>query len=126
VLSVSAASAGQGTLGVELNKLEPVENGCRAYFVFDNGTRSAFDELRLDLVMFGTGGLIATRLTVDVGRLPAERRRSGCSTCKQLPCSELGQILLNEVLACRDQSGMRSDCTSFVQPCSGSTVAFAK
>src|SRR3546814_7646809 len=62
-------------LAIELNKLETVGEGpaCRVYLVFQNTTPQDFEKLRLDLVVFGTDGVVAKRLSVDAAPLPASK-----------------------------------------------------
>jgi hypothetical protein len=50
---------------VELNKLEPRKDACRAYLVLKNGTGSAFQELKLDMVMFDADGVVGRRVAVQ-------------------------------------------------------------
>ena len=78
-------------LTLELNKLETVAatNGgaasCRAYLVANDPEGGPkFDALRLDLVLFGTDGVISRRIALDIGRCsPGGCRccRSICATC---------------------------------------------
>jgi hypothetical protein len=126
-IAATPASAQQPrTLGIELNKLEPVANGCRAYLVFDNRTGSAFTEFKLDLVMFDGGGVIAKRMAVDPAPLPAEKTTVKLFDIQGVGCADLGQVLVNEVMACVDQSGARADCTKLIEATSRGAVAFVK
>ena len=54
----------QEGLKIELTQLETVEGACRAYLLFENKSGSAFDSLKLDLVMFDPNGVINKRLAV--------------------------------------------------------------
>lgn len=109
----SAATAhAEPALRVELNKLEDHDGGCRAYMVFANGSATAFAAFKLDLVLFGTDGVIARRLAVEAAPLRAEKTSVKLFDIAGLPCSGIGAILVNDVLDCRDANGPRADCAS--------------
>lgn len=125
-LPMAPAAAESGGLEIELNKLEPVAEGCRAYLVFSNHTPSAFTELKLDLVMFDTGGVIAKRMALNAAPLPADKTTVKLFDVADLACEDLGRVLLNEVIACGDDGGPRSDCAALVAPSSRAAAAFVK
>jgi hypothetical protein len=90
-----------GTLRVELNRLEPREGGaCRVWLVLGNRGAEGLDPVRLDLVLFGRDGIVARRVAVDVGPLPAGRTQARIFDLPGLDCGTVGQILLNDLLAC--------------------------
>jgi len=85
----AAAAAG---VTVELNKLEAQGEDCRAYLVFENATADAFTSLKLDLVLFDSDGIIARRLAIEGGPLPAGRPISRPrSTASATPSSTTGK-----------------------------------
>ena len=68
------AQQDQETISVELNKLEPVENGCRAYIIISNTSSTAYDAFKLDLVMFKTDGIIGRRFALNLAPLRPSKR----------------------------------------------------
>lgn len=89
------------SLRIELNRLEPREGGnCRVWFVLSNRDAEPLDPLRLDLVLFARDGVVARRVAVDVGPLPAGRTQARIFDLAGLACGGIGQVLLNDVLAC--------------------------
>ncbi len=85
---------------LELNRLEARESGtCRVWFVATNPA-AAIDPLRLDLVLFGRDGVILRRVAVDIGPLPASRTAVRLFDLPGQACEGIGQMLLNDVLAC--------------------------
>ncbi|MBA2408559.1 MAG: Tat pathway signal sequence domain protein [Gammaproteobacteria bacterium] len=120
--SVTAAEA----LRVELNKLEPQEGACRAYLVFENGTASDFSRLTLDLVMFDSEGIIATRLAVDAAPLPADKTSVKLFDIDGLECANVQRILINDVLDCQDENGEISDCVARIDTTSRADAALVK
>lgn len=51
-------------------------------------------------MLFGRDGVVARRLAVDVGPLPAGRTVVRLFDLAGQPCGGVGQVLLNDVLAC--------------------------
>jgi hypothetical protein len=90
---------------LQLNKLEPLPEdgpGCRVFFVVRNLNAEPIRQLRLDLVLFGTDGVIARRLALDLAPLAAHKTSVRLFDLKGLPCDEIGRVLINDVLACQD------------------------
>lgn len=108
------AQSGANSVQVELNKLEPQENACRAYLVLQNDTENEFSSLRLDLVAFDTDGIVAKRLAVEAAPLPSGKTSLKLFDMSELSCDGIGRLLLNSVLACSDQNGERTDCLDLV------------
>lgn len=124
MLFCTAASAQVGGIVVELNKLEQVNNACRAYLVTQNLTDTHFQTLLLDVVMFDNNGIVAKRLAVDIAPLPADKTHLKVFDIVGLPCKEIGQLLLNDVLKCRDKQGKRNNCLSLIRVSSRDEVPF--
>mgnify|MGYP001104610012 CR=1 FL=1 len=53
----AADGASSSNISIELNKLEPNGKGCRIYVVANNPTATAYQVLKLDLVLFRPDGL---------------------------------------------------------------------
>lgn len=126
VLAWSAPARAETLLPVELNKLEPNGEACRAYLVLENGTQSAFETLKLDLVMFDTNGVVAKRLAVETAPLPTGKTSVKAFDIIDLPCERVGRVLLNGVLACADAAGSREDCLALISTTSRGAVPFIK
>lgn len=115
-LAEPAADAAKpaATLDVELNKLEPQPAACRAYVVFHNKSARAYTALRLDLIFFGTDGVVARRLAVDVGALAARKTAVRLFDLDGLSCDGIGQILLNDIPVCDGAQDAAGGCLSGV------------
>ncbi|ANK82601.1 MAG: hypothetical protein TEF_18710 [Rhizobiales bacterium NRL2] len=120
------AAAAAERLGLELNKLEPRDGACRAYIVIENGTPTAFESLKLDLVMFDREGIVAERLALEVGPLPAGKTSLKVFDVAGLACGQVGRVLLNEVLACDDGTGGRDGCMDLVETSARGGLEFIK
>ena len=67
ISAASAATAEPAPIRLELNRLEPVDTGCRVYLVVGNDGAQALESLKLDLVLFGSDGVIDRRLALEAG-----------------------------------------------------------
>jgi hypothetical protein len=88
-------------LSIDLNKLETQSGNCRLTMVVVNGRTAAAQSLRADLVMFGPDGVVAKRLAVDLGPVPANKTIVKAFDVAGLACDGIGSILLNDVPACQ-------------------------
>ncbi len=101
-VSATAGSAHAADPGVrlELNRLEPQGESCRTYLLIDNAKGDAFTSLKLDLFAFDTDGVIAKRLALESGPVPASKTASGCSISPASPAG-VSRVLLNDVSPAR-------------------------
>jgi hypothetical protein len=104
------AAAAEGTLPMQLNKLEPDGGACTAYLLLENRLGVALQALRVDIVLFDRTGVIARRLAVDVGALPEGKTSVRAFGVSGLACDAIGRVLLNDVITCTDGQGERTDC----------------
>ena len=107
----AAPVQGQG-LGVELNKLETYDKGCRAYVVINNAGDTGFQSIKLDLVLFQPDGVIARRFAVDLAPLKAAKKTVKLFDIEGLACDKIASVLVNDVLDCKADSGPMTDCLS--------------
>ncbi|MCG8544912.1 MAG: Tat pathway signal sequence domain protein [Alphaproteobacteria bacterium] len=121
-----SVQAGDSNVRIELNKLEPQGDACRAYLVLQNGTDSAFASLKLDLVMFDTDGVVAKRLAVETAPLPAGKTSLKVFDMKALACERVGRLLLNTIMKCADASGDRENCLDSIATAARGSVPFIK
>ncbi|MGB7757092.1 MAG: hypothetical protein WBL23_13605 [Salinisphaera sp.] len=124
-----SATASSQAVDVELNKLTSVDNACRAYLVTQNLTDSAFDSFKLDVVMFDNNGIVAKRLAVQLGPMPAGKTSLKVFDIPGLACKQIGQLLLNDVLQCTVNNGNgppkeRHDCLSLISVSQRGRVPF--
>lgn len=111
-LVAGAATAEAPSLSIQLNKLEPVEAGCRVYFVIENRGDTAYDELTVDLVTFDPAGIVGQRLLVQLGPLRAAKTSVSSFDFEALDCTAIDRILVNDVTTCRTPAGTSEDCVA--------------
>jgi hypothetical protein len=121
------AAQQQGGLTVELNKTEPAEaGGCRAYFLFRNGTGDTFEGFEMSLAVLDGGGVIDSLLAVDAAPLPVARTTLKLFEIPGLACGDISEILLHDITACRLQDAGETDCFPIVTLESRADAALVK
>jgi hypothetical protein len=136
-MAQAAAAPGAGTeasgLALDLNKLEALPAsggagaGCRAYLVAtDPEGGPKLDALRLDLVLFGTDGVIARRIALDVGPIGPGRTQVRPFDLRDLACEGISQILVNDALICKVAGADQTDCLDRVRTSSRVSAKLVK
>lgn len=121
-----AAQAQPEPLAVELNRVASAGEACRLDFVVTNRSATRFDKLQADLVLFDKEGVIATRLTVDLGPMQAEKTQVKSFPIGSVDCANLGRVLLNEMVECTPPPGESFDCTRAVSISHRGPVPFVR
>lgn len=104
------AEAAAAPIPLELNKLEPLPGpGCRFYMVVNNPDADPIAQLRLDLMLFGTDGVIAKRIALDLGPLAAKKTSVRLFDLPDAGCDSIGKVLVSDVLACQTGKGTPAD-----------------
>jgi len=117
LIALSPPAFGQTTrLDVELNKLETVEEGCRAFFVVRNDGDAAFESLDLDLVTFRPDGVVGARFQVELAPLAAAKTVVKPFDFADVACADIDRVLLNGVVACAPPEP--AACLSMIEPTS--------
>jgi hypothetical protein len=126
LLGFGAASAEEGSIAIELNKLEPQGQQCRAYLVIQNKSTTNYSELKLDLVLFRPDGAIGRRFAVELAPLKANKRTVKLFDLEGTACDEVGSFLINDVMECKAESGPVTDCLQTIAPSSLTKVQLSK
>lgn len=114
------------TISIELNKLQKQADACRVYMVFSNGLGGALESYKPDLVFFGTDGVIAARLVVEGGPLPAGKTKVKLFDVPALDCDVISRVLLNDISACSGPAKPIEDCIGITNTSSRGGVEFIK
>jgi hypothetical protein len=106
------AAASSPALALELNKLEPLDKNCRAFFVIDNPGSTAYPAYKIDLVLFQPDGVIGRRVALDLAPLKSAKRTVKQFDFEGLTCEKIGSVLVNDVVECKGEASAPADCLS--------------
>lgn len=127
LLTALPVSAQSGTLSVELNKFEEIETGgCRAYFLFRNGTDNSFEEFEMSLAVLDASGVIDRLLSIDAAPIPVARTTLKLFEIPETSCANISEVLLHEMTSCRPQNGAEMDCFPILELNSKTSAILAK
>jgi hypothetical protein len=116
----------EAALGIELNKLEDSDQGCRSVFVFDNRTGHELNRFRIDLILFDTAGVYSKQLLLDMAPLHEDKKTVTSFLLNDQACGELGSVLVNDVPWCENGSGASVDCVRMLEVSSLAKVPLHK
>jgi hypothetical protein len=112
----------QGTLTIELNKMEDTAQGCLSSFLFDNQTGHQLNRFQIDLVFFDPEGVAAKQLLLDMAPLYADKKTFASFLLDETACNKIGSILVNGVPRCENGSGQEVGCTALLEVSSRTEV----
>ena len=116
LIAAGTAQAQDGTLGVELNKLEAFEGGCRSFFLFRNRTDQTWSSFELSLAILDRAGVIDRLLTIEAAPLPAGRTTLKLFEIPEIACDGIGSVILHDIAACTAEGGEAADdCFAVVE-----------
>jgi hypothetical protein len=121
-----AGAAQDGSLEIELNKLENTDEGCRSLFVFDNRTGHELHRFRIDLILFDPKGVYKKQLLLDMAPLEDEKKTLASFLLGEWPCDQVGSILINGLPQCDNGAGEAVECTDMLEVGSRSEVPLEK
>lgn len=111
---------------IELNKLEPVEKGCRAYVVVNNTSDKAYQSYKIDLVLFQTDGVIGKRFSIDLAPLKPQKKTVKLFEVDGMACDKIGSLLVNDVMDCKTDAGPVDNCLQTLTTSSLGKVQLSK
>ena len=114
-----------GTIVVELNRLEPYQQGCRVYFLLENQSSTTIEEFQLDTYLFNEEGVIERWLAFSTPPLPAGRPRVSVLGLEDIPCESINRMLLNDVRVCQAEGGVElANCASVIEARNRTSASF--
>ena len=93
------------TITFELNNAEALDGACRLSFLIRNGLDVAIKAMGVEIVILNKKGLAQDLMVLNTGALSEGKRRLRQFDLPGVPCSGLGEILINDVSEC-DAQGM--------------------
>ena len=103
VRPAAAPAASEADLVVSLNTLVPSGGGCRLSFVVHNGMDTEITDLGLEVAVFGTEGGLDRLLRLGFGLLLEGKTRVKQFDLAQIPCEDVGRVLVNDVVRCEGE-----------------------
>lgn len=126
VLAAMPARADDPSVMVELNKLEPQGKSCRVFVLISNKSETAYQALKLDLILFRPDGVIERRLALDLAPLRAAKTSVKTFDLDAVECGGIASILINDAIECRSDTAPINDCLDRLSVGSRSGVKFSK
>ena len=122
----AATTASEAGPSIQLNKLESVEKGCRAYLVIDNETNKTYQSFKVDLVLFQTDGVIGRRFSIELAPLKPKKKTVKLFEIDNVACDTIGSFLVNDVMECKADTGPIDNCLQSLTTSSLSKVQLSK
>lgn len=108
-VAAPAGAPAASPIALELNKLETTEKGCRAVVVVNNQSDTAYQTLKLELVMF-EGGVFTRRIAVDLAPVRPQKRSVKLFEIDGIACDKITELLINDVMDCKTDAGAVDSC----------------
>lgn len=108
--SAFASFAQSSDVSVELNKLEANDKGCLASLVVNNPGETAFESLKVDLVVFQPDGVVGRWIRLNLAPLIASKKVVKTFAIEGTACDKIGSLLINDVVECKAEAGPLGDC----------------
>ena len=121
-----AGLAEEAAIGIELNKVEETEEGCRTLFVFENRSGYQLNRFRVDLILFDSDGVFSRQLMLDMAPLYEEKTSVASFLLDPEGCGEIGSILVNDIPHCENGSGVSLNCVGLLEVSSKSEIPLEK
>jgi hypothetical protein len=127
-LAAMAAAIGpaqaEGSIAIELNKIEEAAGKCRTYFVVREEGGKPLQSLKADFVVFGKDGEVSRRLAAELGPIRSQKTSVKIFEIEE-PCAEISGVLLNDIMACQPAAGPE-ECLDRIALASRVPVKFFK
>jgi hypothetical protein len=117
---------GQAELGIELNKMEATEQGCKPVFLFDNATGHQLNRFEVELVLFDTKGIYSKQVLLNMAPVYKGKQVLASFLLQDMPCDGIGRILVNALPACANSTGDDLDCVAMLKVSSRAEVPLEK
>lgn len=125
-VGTAGAAATPGQITIELNKLVAQNQACGLYFVVDNPTDSDLQALNVEAIFFRGDGIIDRQLALEFAPVRRASRHVKVFELKDMACDQVGSILINDAIACRDAAGPIADCLGRLAVSTRSAVTLTK
>lgn len=122
----TAAQPAAPAIGLELNKVESYEKGCRFFMVVDNPSEQVFQSFKLDMALFQPDGVIGRQFALDLAPLKAQKKTVKQFDLEGVACEKVGSLFVNDVRECKADAGAAGDCLKRLSTSTLSNVQLMK
>lgn len=122
LLATPGASA-EGTLSIELNKLEQQNAACRLTLLIKNDLNTRIEALDFELALFGQDKKITKLLAIAAGSFPNQKTRIRQFDLTDTACSGISRFLLNSVTKCTGDGLTPDNCLERTKTRSTTNIA---
>ncbi|MDH3663967.1 MAG: hypothetical protein OEU92_28800, partial [Alphaproteobacteria bacterium] len=126
IQAASSVVAAEGMIGIELNKAEDTEQGCRPLFLFDNQSGHQLNKFQVELVLFDSKGVYSKQILLDMAPLYKDKKVLASFLMSELACDDIGGMLVNALPSCANTTGADLDCLSLLEVTSKSSIPLEK
>ena len=121
-----SAMAADGMIGIELNKVDDTEQGCRPLFLFDNRSGHQLNEFQVELVLFDDKGVYSRQVLMDMAPLYEDKKVVASFLINEIACDEIGSMLVNALPSCANTTGSDLNCIGLLEVTSKSSIPLEK
>lgn len=118
----SAEAATGGSLDLQLNNATSRDGVCRLSFLVRNGLDVAVRDLGLEIVLMNSEGLAQDFMMLRTGELAKGKRRVRQFDLPDVNCSDLGEVLINDVADCQGEGLDNARCLAVLRPSSKTAI----
>lgn len=104
-------TATDGTLALELNRVDQVAAACRFTFLAENRIGADISSFTAETVIIDADGVVERLTLFEFGNLPESSPRVRQFDVPDLVCAEVGRILINGVSDCGGIEGCEASVT---------------
>ncbi|WAJ30796.1 hypothetical protein [Antarcticirhabdus aurantiaca] len=101
---------------LQLNNLQPIQpSGCRFTFLATNNRDTPIERLGVELVVFDAQRQVDQFLVLEFTRLAAKKTKVSQFDLAERSCSDVSQLLVNDVVNCGIEEGATPTCAERVK-----------
>ncbi len=99
---------------VELNNLQATEEGCLISFLVENRLGVDLDNTSFEMVFFDQNNFVDQLIVLDFNGFKQNKLKVRQFNLPETQCSNIGQILVNDIPTCEGQGIDSASCSEFL------------
>ena len=109
------AQAMDKAITLELNGLQPSDQGCRISFVVTSSLDRDVSRIAYEMVLFDKAGLVERMTVLALKDAPAGKTRVRQFDLAQADCANISRVLVNDATACEGDGLQADDCMTLLR-----------